>query len=213
MIITVLTDNQNSWYVPFGKILSEKLSAMGNNTVFVHDKKEIQYGDICFLLCCSRIIKKEYLDRNTNNIVVHASNLPKGKGFAPLQWQILSGAAEITLSIFEAVEAVDAGPVYFKDKLSFNGTELYNELRSALANKISEMCIQYVEKRDTLVAIAQIGDESYYPKRTFKDDEINPNESIVTLFNHFRIADNDKYPLYFYYRDRKYYLKISRDTH
>ena len=43
---------------------------------------------------------------NKNNIVVHASDLPKGRGFSPMSWQILEGKNKIKLSekILFAVE-------------------------------------------------------------------------------------------------------------
>ena len=41
------------------------------------------------MLSCGQIINKEVLQRNRNNLVVHAGALPKGKGWSPLTWQIL----------------------------------------------------------------------------------------------------------------------------
>lgn len=91
MIINILTDNKKSWFIPYGYTLQSKLQELMHNVHFVFDKNDIHEGDICFLLSCSKIIEKEYLERNKNNIVVHASDLPKGKGFSPLQWQVLEG--------------------------------------------------------------------------------------------------------------------------
>jgi len=50
---------------------------------------------IVFILGYHKIIKKEYLKNNKYNIVVHESDLPKGKGWVPLFWQILEGKNEI----------------------------------------------------------------------------------------------------------------------
>ena len=89
MLITILTDNSKSWFVAFGNELKNELEKSGNDVIYVFDKNEIREGDICFILSCTRIIDEEFLKRNKNNIVVHASDLPDGKGFSPLQWQIL----------------------------------------------------------------------------------------------------------------------------
>lgn len=212
MLITILTDNQKSWFIPFGHILKSKLVDLGLDVVYVYNKNEIRQGDICFLLSCSRIVEENYLKRNKNNIVVHASDLPKGKGFSPMQWQILEGKNEIILTLFEVVKEVDAGPYYFKEKITFDGTELYDELREKLANKIIDMCIYFVKNKDNLNPIEQIGEESFYRKRTRKDDEIDPKKTLEELFNHFRIADNENYPLYFDYKGKKYIIKIFKDN-
>jgi len=211
MKIQILTDNTKSWFIPFGHILKKKIEDQNHEVSYIFDKSDLIHGDICFLLSCSRIIEHNYLKLNTHNIVVHASDLPQGKGFAPLQWQILAGVNEITLTLFEVVEKVDAGPYYLKEVLKFNGTELYNELREKLAQKIIDMCLNFVDNRNKLNPIFQTGNESYYQKRTVKDDQIDPLKSIAEQFDHFRIADNDNYPLWFIHRGRKYFLKIYGD--
>ena len=144
MKITILTDSTSSWYIPFGNQLCKELLSLGHNVIYVHNSDHIEKGDICFLLSCVKLVNTEVLSRNVNNIVVHASDLPKGKGFSPLQWQILDGANSICLTLFEVVEKVDAGPYYFKKELVFDGTELYNELRSKLAVEINKCCVDFV---------------------------------------------------------------------
>lgn len=208
MKITILTDNKKSWLIPFGLILQQKLESLGNSVKYVFNKEEIENGDICFLLSCSRIIEENYLSRNKNNIVIHASDLPKGKGFSPLQWQILEGKNEIVVTLFEAAKEVDAGPFYLKDKIFFTGNELYPELREKLGQKIIEMAIKFIINKENLTPQEQVGEETFYRKRTEKDDEIDPYKSIAEQFDHFRIANNDENPLWFSLRNRKYILKI-----
>jgi len=208
MIINILTDNINSWFIPYGFKLKKDLEILGHEVFYVFNKNEIREGDICFLLSCSHIVENQFLRRNKNNIVVHASDLPKGKGFSPLQWQILEGKNEIVLTLFEAVDEVDAGPYYFKEKIVFDGTELLDEIHEIMGNKIIDMCKFYVINKNKLKPIPQLGESSFYRRRTKRDDEIDPNKSIIELFNHFRIADNEKYPLWFKYKGKIYYLKI-----
>ena len=210
MNVTILTDNKKSWFVIYGQILQAKLKELEHNVNYVFHKKEILTGDICFLLSCSKIIEDNFLKRNEYNIVVHSSNLPEGKGFSPLQWQIIEGKNEITLSLFEAVKDVDAGPIYFKDKIIFNGSELYLELREALAKKIIEMCVYFVENVKSLKPTQQNGKESFYKRRSIKDDKIDINKTIREQFNHFRIADNENHPLWFEYKDCKYIITIQK---
>ncbi len=211
MKITVLTDNPNSWFVEYGKTLVSLLKLKGHQVEYIFDKNNIKAGDILFMLSCSNIVEQKLLELNKNNIVVHASDLPKGKGFAPLQWQILNGKNDITITLFEAVKEVDAGPYYIKKIIQYNGTELYEELRHTLSDKIIELCVEFVDNYKTLKPVKQTGNESFYPRRKDKDDEIDPQKTIIELFNHFRIADNNRFPLYFYHKGNKYYIKVEKD--
>lgn len=208
MKITILTDDPGSWFVPYGRELHTDLGENGHTVQYVFKKDDIPKGDVCFVLSCSSILGTEYLKRNKHNIVVHASDLPKGKGFSPLQWQIIEGRNEIPLTLFEVVEDVDAGPYYLKDKIVLTGAELYQEIRSILGEKIIAMCLNYVENIHELEPVAQTGEESVYPRRKGKDDEIDPHLPISAQFNHFRIADNENHPLWFVLNGKKYYLKI-----
>ena len=48
-------------------------------------------GDILFLISCSELIKLEVRNKYRKCFVIHASNLPKGRGWSPHVWQILDG--------------------------------------------------------------------------------------------------------------------------
>jgi methionyl-tRNA formyltransferase len=210
MKITILTDDPRSWFIPYGRELDAGLRAAGHDTRYVTRKQEIVAGDVCFLLSCVRIVEAEYLGRNRHNIVVHASDLPRGKGFSPLQWQILEGKQTIVVSLIEAVQAVDAGPVYFRSSLEFDGSELHDELRQKLGSKVVEMCLRYAAESDSLTPVSQEGAESFYRRRTESDDELDVQKSILEQFNHLRIAENERHPVYFRHLGHKYVLKVYK---
>jgi methionyl-tRNA formyltransferase len=190
--------------------LQERLQDCGHLVDYIFNKNELKESDACFLLSCSKLVTRQHLQLSRHNIVVHASDLPAGKGFSPLQWQILEGRSEIVLTLFEAVEACDAGPYYLKERLCFDGTELYDELRAKLAQKIIEMCLTFVGSLGEMRPIPQCGQETVYPRRTSHDDELDVQKSLADQFDHLRVADNDKHPLYFYHRDCKYLLKVYK---
>lgn len=208
MKISILTDNPKSWFIPFGIKLKELLTEMEHQVSYVYNANDIKEGDICFILSCTKLVNNNILLLNRNNIVVHASDLPSGKGFSPLQWQILEGKNEICLTLFEVVDKVDAGPYYLKNTIKFNGDEFYDELRATLAEKIIQMCVDYVKGHNILLAKEQHGSESFYRRRGIQDDEVDINKTIKELFNHFRIADNENYPLFFKINGKKFFLKV-----
>jgi len=212
MNIVILTDDKNSWFVPYGVILKEILISLNHNVKYIYDKKDLIASDICFILSCTKIIEKKYLLKSSHNIVVHASDLPKGKGFSPFQWQILEGRNKIPITLFEADEKVDNGSYYLKDELHLTGNELYDELRKKLAFKIIEMCYTYVNKCNILKPLKQKGIENMYNRRGIVDDELDIHKSLAEQFNHLRIADNVNYPLYFRMNGKKYILKIYDES-
>lgn len=209
MKITILVDDEKSWFVPYAKDLKEQLKSRGWDAELIHSSEAAAGGDICFLLSCSKIVKRNFLEKYLHNIVVHASDLPKGKGFTPMKWQILEGKNDIVLTLFEAVEFVDAGEYYIKEGIHFNGTELLGELHRVMAEKINDMCMSYAADSEKYVAVQQQGEESFYPRFSKEDDRIDIYKSIDEQFNHFRIADNDRYPLWFERNGKKYVLKIE----
>ena len=70
----------------------------------VRSKHELIGGDILFLISCSELIDKQDREKFKKTLVIHASDLPKGRGWSPHIWEIIHGADEITLSLLEAVD-------------------------------------------------------------------------------------------------------------
>lgn len=211
MKTTILTDSADSWFVPYGRILKSELEKRGCDVSYVFQKQDITKGDVCFLLSCTKLVDEKSLALNAHNIVVHASDLPQGRGFSPLQWQILEGKNKIVLTLFEAVKEVDAGSYYVKSAIDFEGHELHDELRERLARKIIEMCVRYVADYSKQKPIPQEGSPSFYPRRTAKDDELDVRKTLAEQFNHLRIADNERFPLRFSYLGHTYVLTIRKE--
>jgi methionyl-tRNA formyltransferase len=208
MKITILTDNPNSWIIPYVDTIKNKLNN-NHNVEHVLSYKDIKKGDILFILSCEKIIKKEVLELNKNNIVVHPSKLPKGRGWSPLAWQIIEGNNEIPISLFEAVEDVDAGPVYILDYIKLEGHELNDEIKDEQGKKTIEMVNRYVDNYP-MEPKQQNGVETFYQKRKEKDNELDINKTIDEQFNLFRIVDNERYPIHFIKNGIKYKLKIYK---
>ena len=206
--ITILTDT-SSWMNKYNINLKNKLEKLGHKVKLIHSKKELENGDIAFFLSCFEIISGEFLSLNKNNIVVHASKLPNGKGWSPASWQILEGKNIIPLTLFEASEKVDAGDIYLQDKLVLDGCELIDEWQDKLGKKIVQMCITYVSKYKKMKGESQRGEETFYKKRTPKDSELDINKTIKEQFNLLRIVDNEKYPAFFKFKNKIYTLKIE----
>lgn len=208
--ITIISDVDN-WINDYIPELVNELKKGGNEVCIVREPEEIPSGDFVFYLGCGRIVSRSVLERNRHNLVVHASDLPKGRGWSPHIWQILEGKNEIPVCVFEAVEELDSGKIYFKEMSKFNGTELVDELRRVLAEVIIRMCLRFVREYPVIAekGVAQIGEPTFYKKRTREDSRLDPNKTIREQFNLLRVVDNDRYPAFFEMNGRRYILRIE----
>jgi len=207
--ITILVDNEKSWFLSYAENLV-KLLSKHHKVSLVNRYSRIKPGDCLFLLSCLKILPKHILKLNKNNIVIHGSDLPKGRGFSPIIWQILENKKKIVLTLFEANSKFDTGKFYFKDSIRLRGDELLDETHRIVGNKIIHMAFKFIKERHSLIAKEQIGKPTYLRKRTENDDLLPVNESIAHIFDRLRVVDNRLYPAYFFFRGFKYILKIYK---
>jgi len=213
--LDILIDNQNSWMWEYIAEVEETCKIYSDTVRIFKNATEIEFGDVMFILSCDRILKKEFLTLHRHNIVIHASDLPKGKGWSPWTWEIESGAKNIVLTLFEADEKLDSGKWYVKDSFSLDGLELIDEVRSKLFATEVRMIATFLESYP-LVANGQQGEDSFYPKRYASNQELNIDTSLGKLFNKLRVCDNERYPAHFYIENssgkrEKYILKIYKE--
>ena len=207
--VSFLTDSKNDWFDKYIRKLKLSLPKK-YRYAFSSNFKKINNCDIVFILNYTRILPESFLNKNKLNLVIHSSNLPKDKGFSPLNYQVLRGKNIIETCIIEAVKKVDGGNIFLKKKLKLNGTELSEELRNKQANVMISMISNFLEKYPKLKSFKQSGKSSFNNKRTKLDSKIDIKKSLKSQFNLLRICDNEHYPSYFHYKKRKYVLKIYK---
>lgn len=208
-LIQILIDTPGSWYWPYGRRLAEALRARGHEAVLRRAAAEVVAGDVLCLLSCERLFQA--LDLNTYNLVVHESALPRGKGWSPLTWQILEGRQEVPVTLFEAAEGVDAGPVYLTETLRFAGHELLPELKHAQGEATNRLILRFLQDFPTVpVARPQVGEETFYPRRRPADSALDVSKALAEQFDLLRVCDNDRYPAYFDFRGHRYTLRIEK---
>lgn len=207
--ITFLSDSPNGWMAQHTQQLISNLRKE-HSVRLIHNEKDIKKGDILFILSFYKLVPENTLRKNAHNIVIHASNLPSGKGWSPSTWQILEGKNKIPLTLFEAIKEVDAGQIYFQDSIELEGTELIDEWQDKMGKKISEMVLKFIKFYPHINGKKQEGKESFYPKRTPEDSKLDINKTIQEQFNLLRVVDNEKYPAFFIYKGKRYVLKIYK---
>lgn len=206
-IIDILIDNPDSWIWAYEKIILKTLYQYAEQVRIFQDHKKVEKGDILFLLSCDKIAKQDVLALHKNNIVVHASDIPKGKGWSPVSWQVEMGLNKIPITLFEADQSLDSGDYYLKDAIKLTGRELIDEIREKQTYKTISMLKEFLEKYP-MVAIKPQGTETFFEKRIEKNQELDINNSIAAQFNKLRVCDNERYPAHFFINGTKYILKI-----
>lgn len=207
--ISIIADPPG-WFTPFAQDLAARLTQAGHTAKALDRQADVMEGNIAFYLSCTGITPKTLLDRNTWNVVVHASALPKGRGFSPLVWQILEGTNTIPLTMITMAEDVDAGDIIMQRTLDFQGHELNDEMRAHMGHAIVDMCFDMATAETPPTVQPQTGSSSWYPRRGPKDSQLDPNLSLQEQFNLLRVVDNDRYPAFFDLHGHRYTLSITR---
>lgn len=180
----------------------------------VQKKKQLRGGDILFLISCPEIITASDRTQYKSCLVLHASDLPKGRGWSPHIWSLLQGAEIITLSLLEAEDKVDSGRIWRKAQICIPKHSLWDEINHLLFTAEMDM-INYAVQNYALVK-PQIQTESeqatYFPKRTPKDSQIDPNKSIAEQFDLIRVCDPNRFPAYFDHLGQRYIVKLEKSN-
>lgn len=210
--IAVLT-SEESWFIPHAKKLICILNDRGYRARFFSAHEEVAGNfDVVFILSYFRIVEESFLKRHRHNLVVHESDLPQGKGWAPLFWQILEGKDKVPVVLFDATDEVDAGNIYIKGYIFLEGHELHDEIRRLQARKTIELCLKFLENHDDLKPVKQTGKETFYAGRTPADSELDISKTIKEQFNLLRTVSNEQFPAFFYNQGYKYIVRISKQT-
>ena len=207
--VTVVVDNP-SWILPYAELLVAELNESKDQATLVRRCDDIPEGDVAFFLGCVSLTPPEILGRNRTNLVVHESNLPEGRGFSPLTWQILAGENEIPVALLHMTHDMDAGPVAFKEFLHFKGNELLDELRSAQGQATIALCRRFLDASTYPLGVPQVGLPTYFKRRRPEDSRLDPHRSISEQFNLMRVVDNEKYPAFFDLAGQRYFLYIEK---
>lgn len=169
-------------------------------------------GDILFLVSCSEIVKEKTTSLFSHVLVLHASDLPVGRGWSPHIWDVLAGKSSLTLSLLEAKEPVDTGDIWKKEVIQLNGHELFDEINELLFKAelylIEWACQNY---HDCKALPQGVINNNYLRKRTPDDSELDITKTLDSQFNLLRVCDPSRFPAFFYKDGQKYTIRIEKD--
>jgi methionyl-tRNA formyltransferase len=192
----------------------ERNSHYHNINIVSSSKSLCEPGDLLFLISCTEIIESATYENYKKALLIHASDLPQGKGWSPHIWEILSGATTITLSLLEVTIGVDSGDIWKKIEVEIQTTDLYDEINEKLFRAELELMDFAVDHVDTISPIEQdlSIEATYYKKRSPSDSKLDENKSIKDNFNLIRVSDPKRFPAFFYIDGVKFKVYIEKDN-
>ncbi|WP_050463156.1 UDP-glucuronic acid dehydrogenase [Herbaspirillum autotrophicum] len=177
----------------------------------VQHGSQLEGGDILFLISCSEVIDNIIRSKFAASLVIHASDLPNGKGWSPHIWQILEGKNEITVTLLEAEDKVDSGRIWSHIKICLSGHELADEINTLLFRAEIELMDFATREFLNIKPYPQNDSGStYYRKRTPDDSRLDPNKSLAEQFNLIRVADSTRFPNFFELHGFRYELIVKK---
>lgn len=178
----------------------------------VRSKSELSHGNILFLISCSEIVTQADRQPYPKALVIHASDLPVGRGWSPHIWQLIGGATTLTLTLLEAANKVDSGDIWTKLEIVVSKDALWDEINHLVFDAELKLMDFAVENFDTIKPQPQATAivPTYHPKRSPADSKIDPQKSIQEQFDLIRVCDPDRFPAYFELHGCKYNLRLEK---
>ena len=208
----VIATDLDSWMNAAIDDLAMEWEAQGHTVTVGYQVDDLPSGDFCFCLGLGQLMPDAVRARFKHVLVVHESDLPHGRGWSPLTWQILEGKNQIPVTLFEAEADVDSGPVYAQQWLAFEGHELIDELRAAQASATHALCRWFVDEHPESAEQVQTqkSASTYYASRSTQGRELDSDNIMSDHLDHLGLVDNERYPAFFNMHGQRYVLLISK---
>jgi methionyl-tRNA formyltransferase len=211
MLITVFCSEEKH---PVNNFLNDwiKNSKCNQHITLVRDITELKGGDILFLVSCSTIVDKLIRKRYKFTLVLHASNLPKGRGWSPHIWQIIEGKKYITLCLLSAEDRVDTGMIWLRKQIEIPRHFLWNEINEIIFASEINLMQEFIDNYEKLIPSAQNEEiiPTYYLRRLPQNSRLNPHESIEAQFDLIRVCDPTRFPAFFELHGFRYKVIIEK---
>lgn len=120
---------------------------------------------------------------------IHPSLLPKYRGAAPLNWQIIRGETKTGVTIMLMDEGMDSGDILMQEETEIGETETYGELHDRLAQLGAILLIKTIEQMVEGTAKRKPQDKSgvtFAPRLKKETGKINWQANVSDIVNLIR---------------------------
>lgn len=137
---------------------------------------------------------------------IHASLLPKNKGFAPLNWSILNGDKYTGVSIFKLNNRIDSGKIIYQKKFKIYKYDNVSSLFKKACNCFNDGFLFFFNNHKKIKLKRQKGKSSFNYKRYPKDSEILEHHKMIDVNNLIK-ASQPPYPYSYIFFKKKLFVK------
>jgi methionyl-tRNA formyltransferase len=158
------------------------------------------------------MVSRAQRDLFAKTLLIHASDLPIGRGWSPAVWQILEGRTQLTLTLLEAEDDVDSGAVWRKIQVDVPRHFLCSEINAAIFEAELTLMDFAIEQFGKVEPERQPMDieATFYRKRSPTDSRINPDLPIAAQFDLIRVSDPTRYPAFFDLHGHRYKIILEK---
>ncbi|SBN63629.1 methionyl-tRNA formyltransferase [Curtobacterium sp. 9128] len=132
--------------------------------------------DLGVIVAYGALLRRPALDAPRHGwINLHFSDLPAYRGAAPVQRAVMAGDTTTAATVFQLVEALDAGPVFAAEPFVIGPEATSGEVLAAMAETGAAVVARVVEgiAAGTATATEQVGEPTVAPKTTIEDGRID----------------------------------------
>ena len=195
------------------ELLKEVLVQENINYVVVEQINDIDDTfDIIFGTGIYQLIKEPYLSLPAYGMVFfHETPLPEGKGNSPIQWTVFNKRPNLTVTAFKATEGMDNGAILYQYNIPFSSSDTLDILEDKRNIGIRKCFSEILEelKQGYIVLRTQTGQDSISQRRTPDDSGLDPNETLLSLWDKIRVCSNEKFPAFFNLNGKKIILRYE----
>jgi methionyl-tRNA formyltransferase len=146
--------------------------------------------DMVVVVAFGQILPKEIIDHPPMQCLnIHPSLLPKYRGAAPLNWQIINGETKTGVTIMLMDEGMDSGDILTQEETQLGVMETYGELHDRLAQLGATLLIKTIEQVVAETAQRQPQDASgvtFAPRLKKETGKIDWNNKVSDIVNLIR---------------------------
>lgn len=177
------------------KILAQELGLPVFQPVKVRDESFLKdfrelHPDMVVLVAFGQLLPKAIIDYPPLKCLnIHPSLLPKYRGAAPLNWQIIHGETKTGVSLIIMDEGMDSGDVLLQEETPLGAAETFGELHDRLAQLGATMLIKAIRQMTDGTAQRKKQDASFAtfaPLLKKETGKINWNNKAADIVNLIR---------------------------
>lgn len=183
---------------------------LGRYAVKVGERLPERLGDYRLIVLWNlrRVIQD--LPANRNVVVFHSSDLPRGRGWAPIYHVLADGHPEHIVSAIFAAPEVDSGEIIAKARFRVQPCHTAAALR-AIDEEVCVMLAAAILERFAdrpLTGVPQTGEATFYRRRKPADNEVDIRRPLAELIPHLRACEAN-HPALLVWQGCRYQISLT----